>query len=141
MTEHVAKETMEQDATIEELKAEQEAMQEKAERKRLESFWWAAVIIWAGIVFIADYLNILPEIGGANAWSWIFLGAGVFGLLGALIRMASADLPKPTGWDYFWSVLFLIIGAGGFVGGGITFPIVLIVIGLAILANVLFRRD
>ena len=141
MTEHVVKETINQEATIEELKAEQEAMQEKAERKRLESFWWAAVIIWAGIVFIADYMGLLPNIREAGAWSWIFLGAGVFGLIGALIRVVSDGLPNPTGWDYFWSALFLIIGAGGFVGGGIAFPIVLIVIGLAILGNVLFRRD
>ena len=141
MTEHVVKETADHETTIEELKAEQEAMQEKAKRKRLESFWWAAVIIWAGIVFIADYLNILPEMGGANAWSWIFLGAGVFGLLGALVRVASADLPKPTSWDYIWSAIFLIIGASGFFGGGIAFPIALIVIGVAILANVLFRHE
>lgn len=141
MTEHVVRETVDQDTTIEDLKAEQEVMQEKSERKRLESFWWAAVIIWAGLIFIADYLEVLPEIGEAGAWSWIFLGAGIFGLVGALIRVASDELPKPTGWDYFWSALFLVIGATGFFGGGIAFPIVLIVIGVAILANVLFHRE
>ncbi len=141
MTEHIARETMERETTIEELKVEQEAMKEKAERKRLESFWWAAVIIWAGFVFFADYLGILPEFREAGAWSWIFLGAGIFGFIGAVIRLVSADLPDPSGWDYFWSTIFLIIGAGGFVGGGIAFPIALIVIGLAILGNVLFRRD
>ena len=140
MTEHVVKETGDQEAAVAELKAEQEAMQEKAERKRLESFWWGAVIIWAGIVFIADYLEVLPSVREAGAWSWIFLGAGIFGLLGAIIRVVSEELPNPTGWDYFWSALFLIIGASGFFGGGITFPIVLVVIGIAILGNVLFRR-
>ncbi len=141
MSEYVAKEGGGPELTLEELKAEQEKLAEKAERKRLESFWWAAVIIWAGLVFIADYLGFLPEIREVGAWSWIFLGAGAFGLIGAGIRVISADLPNPSGWDYFWSALFLIIGAGGFVGGGIAFPIVLIVIGLAILGNVLFRRD
>ena len=57
MTDHVAEKTMDQETTIEELKAEQEALQEKAERKHLESFWWAAVIIWTGIVFIATNLD------------------------------------------------------------------------------------
>lgn len=140
MTEYVAKETTEEEVTIEELKAEQELLHEKAERKRLESFWWGAVIIWAGLVLIADYLDLLPQIREADAWSWIFLGAGVLGLIGALVRAASHDLPKPTGWDYFWSALFLIIGASGFFGGGIAFPLALMVIGVAILANVLFRR-
>ena len=141
MTEHVAKESGDSEMTLEELKVEQEMLREKTERKRLEAFWWGAVIIWAGLVFIADYLGVLPNIREAGAWSWIFLGAGVFGLIGAVIRVASDGLPNPTGWDYFWSALFLIIGASGFVGGGIAFPIVLIVIGLAILGNVLFRRD
>jgi hypothetical protein len=141
MAQHIVKESGDAEMTLEEMKAEQEMLHEKAERKRLESFWWAAVIIWAGLIFIADYFNALPEIGGANAWSWIFLGAGAFGLIGALIRVVSADMPKPTGWDYFWSVLFLIIGAVGFFGAGIAFPIVLVVVGIAILANVLFRRD
>lgn len=140
MTEHVARETADHEATIEELKVEQEVLQEKAERKRLESFWWGAVIIWAGFVLIADYLDLLPQVREADAWSWIFLGAGVLGLIGALVRTASRDLPKPTGWDYFWSALFLIIGASGFFGGGIAFPLALMVIGVAILANVLFRR-
>ena len=141
MTDQAVTETGDPEATLEQLKAEQELLQEKAERKRLETFWWAAVFIWAGIVFIADYFDVLPEIREADAWSWIFLGAGVLGLLGALVRVASAELPKPTGWDYFWSALFLIIGATGFFGGGIAFPIALMVIGVAILANVLFRRE
>jgi hypothetical protein len=141
MTDQVVTETGDQEATLEELKAEQELLQEKAQRKRLETFWWAVVFIWAGIVLIADYLGVLPEIREAGPWSWIFLGAGVLGLIGALIRAASRDLPKPTGSDYFWSALFLIIGAAGFFGSEIAFPIALMVIGVAILANVFFRRD
>lgn len=140
MAEPLAEDITESGVSLEELKAEQEALQQKAERKRLESFWWGAVILWAGIVLIVDYLDFLPEVGESNAWSWIFLGAGILGLIGAIIRSASAELPRPTGWDYFWSALFLIIGATGFVGGGITFPIVLIVIGFAIIGNVLFRQ-
>lgn len=141
MTQYVVKESGESELTLEELKAQQEMLSEKAERKRLESYWWAAVLIWSGLILVAELLGILPEIGTANAWSWIFLGAGVFGLIGALIRVVNPDLPKPTGWDYFWSTLFLIIGAAGFFGGGIAFPIVLVVVGIAILANIFFRND
>ena len=141
MTQHVVNKSGEPDLTLEELKAQQEMLSEKAERKRLESYWWAAVLIWSGFFFVAELLGFLPEIGAANAWSWIFLGAGVFGLIGALIRVANPDLPRPTGWDYFWSILFLVIGASGFFGGGIAFPIVLVVVGLAILVNIFFRND
>ncbi len=126
---------------LEELKGEQDKMRDAADRKRLESLWWAAVLIWAGAVFAADYLAILPQFREESPWSWIFLGAGLFGLAGALIRTANVQLPKPTGWDYFWSALFLIVGATGFFGGGITFPILLVVIGAATVANQLFRHN
>jgi hypothetical protein len=141
MTDHVAKEMDDSEVTLEELKAEQEQMLEKAQRKRLESFWWAAVFIWAGLVLVADFLDVLPEIREANAWSWIFLGAGIFGLIGALVRLYSSDLPNPTGGDYFWSGLFFVIGASGFFGDWITFPLALILVGVAILANLIFRPD
>ena len=141
MTQHVVKERSDSDLTLDELKEEQERLLEQAERKRLESYWWAAVLIWSGLVLVSDYFGILPTFGAATAWSWIFLGAGLFGLFGAFVRVISETLPKPTGWDYFWSILFLIIGASGFFGGGIAFPIVIVVLGCAILANVLFRHD
>ena len=141
MADNVHSEGAASDLAIEELKAEQELLRQKSERKRLESFWWGAVIIWAGIIFVADYLEILPEVGEAGAWSWIFLGAGVLGLVAAIIRAASADLPKATNGDYSWSAVFLVVGASGFVGGGIAFPIVLIVIGIAMIANVILRRN
>lgn len=134
-------EERESHVALEELKVEQEMMRDSAERKRLESFWWAAVLIWAGVVFALDYLDALPQVREEGPWSWIFLGAGVLGLAGALIRAASEQFPKPTGWDYFWSTLFLVIGASGFLGGGIVFPLSLMVIGAAILANSLFRRN
>lgn len=141
MAEHVVRESEDPELTLEELKAEQETLREKAVRKQLESLWWGAVIIWAGVVLIADYIGLLPEIREVGPWSWIFLGAGALGLIGALVRAASATLPKPTSGDYFWSAVFLIVGSSGFLGWEISFPIALVVIGLAILANVIFRRD
>lgn len=141
MSEHVAKENIDSQIDVEELTTKHEVMQQKAERKRLESFWWAAVLIWAGIIFLADYLGILPEVGEASSWSWIFLGAGLFGFLGALVRVVLIDLPRPSAWDVVWATVFVIIGASGFFGGDIAFPIVLLVLGIVILTNVLFRRD
>ena len=141
MSEHIADESVASEVTIEELKAEQEKLKDKAQRKRLESIWWAAVFIWAGFVFIADYYGWLPEVREADAWSWIFLGAGVLGVVGALWRVLSENQPKPTGWDYFWSILFLVIGITGFLGSGIAFSVALIVIGVAVIANILFRPD
>jgi len=110
------------------------------ERKRLEGLWWAVVLIWAGIVFGVDSMGLLPQIGDADAWSWIFLGAGVFSLLGSLYRLASLDVPNPTAWDWIWGAFCLLIGLGGFTTVNIAWPLILILIGGVILVSTILRR-
>lgn len=113
----------------------------KKERQRLEGLWWAVVLIWAGLVFGADSMGVLPKIGAADAWSWVFLGAGVFGLLGGLYRMSSPDAPNPTAWDWSWGGIFLILGLGGFTALNISWPLILVLVGGVILVKALGRRD
>ena len=112
----------------------------KEERRRVDAFYWAGVLIWAGLVFGADSLGYLPRIGGAEAWSWVFLGAGVYGLLGSLFRLVSPGLSDPTVGDYVWSAVFLIIGLAGFTALQIAWPLILVLVGVAILASTLLGR-
>ncbi len=119
---------------------EQETSQQE-QRKRLEAIWWAGVFIWAGLIFGADSLGFLPQIGGASAWSWVFAGAGLYALLGNIYRVASPDWPNPTTWDYIWAAILLIIGLGGVFNVDVGFPVILIVIGVAFLGNMLLRRE
>jgi hypothetical protein len=121
--------------TTEELKSQEAAL------PRLDAYFWAAVLIWMGLVFGADAIGILPEVGEANAWSWIFLGGGIAGLLLSLYSLSSSNYATPTMWDYLWSALMLAFGLGGFLGVNITFPVILIVIGLGYLASVMLRRE
>lgn len=74
--------------------------QKKQARKRAEGLWWAVALIWAGLVFWADSLSLLPQIGGADAWSWVFLGAGMYGLLSDLYYLTSKSPFEPTTWDW-----------------------------------------
>ncbi len=97
-----------------EMTFEQEKSQ-KSERSRLETLWWAVALLWAGVVFGADSLGLLPQIGQADAWSWVFFGAGLFGMLGNLYRIATPESPNPTAWDYIWSGFLLLIGLSGLV--------------------------
>jgi hypothetical protein len=53
-------------------------------------------------------MDILPQIDAADPWSWIFLGAGLFGTLGNLYRVTSTDTPNPTTWAWSWSSIMLI---------------------------------
>ena len=120
--------------------SEQETTQKRA-RKRVDAVYWASVFIWAGLVFGADSLGILPQIGGASAWSWVFAGAGISALLGNLYRANSPEWPDPETSDYIWGGALLIIGLGGFLNLEIAFPLILVLVGVVTLVNVFLRRD
>ena len=130
----------EQVTDLEVLKAEETAMVEREERSRLEAYWWAGALIWAGLIFAADSLGLLPQIGESNAWSWVFLGAGLYGMLGNLYRVANPSSPNPMAWDYIWSGGLLIIGLAGMSPVDIFWPLILVLVGVVILAETLYRR-
>ena len=114
---------------------------ERNERRRLVRLWWAVVLIWAGLVFAADSMELMPQIDDASAWSWIFLGAGLVAILGSSFRLISPDIPNPTTWDWVWGVICLTIGLGGFTTLNIFWPLILILVGALALVNGLWWRD
>ena len=88
------------------MSAEQEFIDRTEEKKYLDAIFWGGVLVWAGLIFGADYFGYLPQIGNAITWSWIFLGAGVYGLLINFIRIFSERISNPTSWEWIWAVIF-----------------------------------
>ncbi len=113
---------------------------EKEARKRAEGFWWAGALIWAGLVFGAESLDLLPQVGSADAWSWVFLGAGLYGLFSDLYYLRSTSPYKPSTWDWIWSGGLTLVGLGGFTTIDMSWPLILIVVGVAILVSQYLRR-
>lgn len=113
---------------------------EKQERQRFEALWWGGALIWAGLVFGADYLGILPQIGKADAWTWVFLGAGLYGVVGDVYRLTSPGLLNPAAWDWIWSGFLLVVGLSGVIVTDMYWPLVLVLVGAVILVNTLRRR-
>ena len=109
--------------------------------RRLDAFFWAGALIWAGLIFAADSLGLLSQIGQANSWSWIFLGAGALGLVLNLLSQTSENYAIPTAWDWGWAILFLIIGAAGFLSFRVPGWLFLITIGAAILISAQRHRE
>ena len=114
---------------------------QKGDRKVLDAVFWGGVFLWAGLVFGAETLGYLPQVGTAGVWSWIFLGAGLYGLLISIVRLLSTGLSNPSAWDWVWSVIFIIIGTAGFASFDIPWWLFLIIIGAVILFSALLRRD
>lgn len=105
----------------------------------INAIYFGGVLVWAGIVFAADSLGFLPQIGSSDAWSWIFLGAGVAALIGNLIRQASSSILNPSAFDYIFGAVLLAIGLGGFTS--LYIALALVLVGGAILYSALFRTS
>lgn len=107
--------------------------------ERLEALYWGGVITWAGLVFWSDSLGYLPQVGGAGAWSWVFLGAGLYALFQAYLRLGSPDYPNPGTEDYVWAGVWTILGLKTFPGFDVGWPLILVAVGVAVLGKALRR--
>ncbi len=100
---------------------------------------WGLIIILAGLVFAAANLGMYPWLTWENAWSYIFLGAGLLFLLEILLRMLMPTYRRPVRGRIILAFVALAIGLGGLVGWELTWPFVIIAVGLAIIVGVFIR--
>ena len=136
----------------EEEKKEEKGGDEKWRRDPLRSVTWAAILIWAGLVLLAENLGLLvnlrtlvrgaPSIFFARAESWmlIFTGAGVLVLLEAIIRLIVPAYRRPVAGSIILGAVLLGIGLGEIVGWAVIWPLILIGAGLIFLLQSLIGR-
>jgi len=122
------------------MNAEHEDARERRPRHHPQTLFWASVLIWAGLVFTAESMGWLPRLGHAGAWNWVFFGAGVIALAGALWRELSPTYARPGVGNYISGGILIIIGLSGFIAMKITWPVVLLAVGVILLATALLRR-
>jgi low affinity Fe/Cu permease len=137
----------------EEKSPEEKSWDEKWQRDPLNTIAWAAILIWAGIVLLADnlgYLDPLRDLGRGTAglgfladfeaWSLIFFGAGVIILLEVLVRLLVPAYRKPVGGTLIFGLVLIGIGLGDVFGWTIIWPLILIGLGLSILLRGVMRN-
>jgi hypothetical protein len=135
-------------------KSEEKTWDEKWQRDPLSAVLWAAIFIWAGLVFLASNLGILDwalqgasEITGlgmfnnaVRAWPLVLVGAGVIILIGVLIRLLVPAYRKPVTGSIIFAIILIGIGLGDLINWGIVWAVILIILGIAILTHGFNRR-
>ncbi len=126
------------------------------ERDTLSSLAWAAVLIWAGLVFLAFntgwldgllsgawFSRVMPrgmEAFEPSLWGLVMLGAGVIFLIEALARMAMPAHRRRLIGSLIGAAVFIGIGLGNFFGWDLIWPFILIALGVGVLAGGFVRR-
>lgn len=119
---------------------EEKSWDEKWRRDPLSAIVWAAILIWAGLVLFGENLGLLVRYEQLEAWSLIFLGAGVIVLLEVVVRLLVPDLRRGVTGTLIFGLILLAIGLGDLVSWTLIGPLVLIAIGLSILLRGVIGR-
>jgi hypothetical protein len=116
-----------------------ESWDEKWRRDPVDAVVWAFILIWAGLVFLAENMGLLVRFEGLEAWSIGFIGAGLIVLLGVVVRLLVPAYRRPLTGSLIFGVILLGIGLGEVVGWVTIWPLILIAIGVGVLLRGFLR--
>jgi hypothetical protein len=120
---------------------EEKSWDEKWRRDPLTALVWASILIWAGLVLLADNLGLLVSFEQLNTWSFVFIGAGLILLLEVAVRLLLPDYRRPVLGTFIFALVLIAIGLGDLISWGAIWALVLIIIGASILLRGFLRRD
>lgn len=116
---------------------------EKWRRDPVEAITWALILIWAGLLWLADSSGLLTSIlgGDVEAWSIGLAGAGVIVILGVVLRLLVPSYRRPITSSLIFGIILLGVGLGQLTNWVAVGALVLIAIGLSVLLGGFFRRS
>lgn len=139
-------------------KHEEKTYEEKGRRDPLGSLIWALVLIWAGVVFLADNLGLLDAASETltgifgrepsevpidfpflpvEAWGLFFFGLAVLLFTEVLVRLLVPAYRRPVVGTIILAAVFLGLSIGNW---SVIWPVALIAAGLALLFGNLWRK-
>jgi hypothetical protein len=142
------KQMQQEEKMMDEKETEEKNFEEKYRRDPLGTLVWAVILIWLGIVMLANnfgfldrfqipFSNLPFEIPFFNdVWPLFFIGAGFILLIEVLIRLTVPEYRRPVMGTVIMAVVFIGMGLGNW---DLIWPLVLIAVGASILLRGLFR--
>lgn len=130
----------EEEKSEKEHEKEEKTWEEKWRRDPLGAVIWALILIWAGVVLLADNLQMLARFGEPNPLGLVLAGAGLLVLLEVILRLLVPAYRRPVGGTLIFAALLLGAGLQILTGQAIIWALVLIAIGVGILLRGVFGR-
>ena len=100
---------------------------------------WALVLIWGALIILGGWLELGEKYTWWDPWGLFFIGIGILGLAGSLLRFLIRDIPNASLWDFLFGIFFLSLGLGNKTGW--IWAIALLVIGFSILRSVYRKKE
>jgi len=100
---------------------------------------WAIILIWAGVALLAENIGLLARFERLDIWGLIFIGAGVIMFLEVVIRLLVPSYRRPVGGTLVFAVVLVGLGLNNLFGWELTWPLILIAIGVGILLRGFLR--
>jgi hypothetical protein len=122
-------------------KYEKQEKNEKHEKGRGASIIGAVVgggiLIWLGVTFTLQQMGVIPP---ANWWAYFISGIGVILILQGLISFGSTR--RPFIGSFIGGAILLLIGLAFITNiSAVFWPLILVVIGIAIIASAFVARQ
>ena len=114
---------------------EEKSREEKWRRDPLSAIALAAILIWAGLVLLADNLRLFARFERLEAWAIILVGAGVIVLLGAVVRLLVPAYRRPVTGSIIFGFILVGIGLGELTRWAVGGALVLLAIGVSIILS------
>lgn len=132
---------------------EEKTWEEKNRQDPVGSMVWAATLIWAGLVLLANNMGWLDRIriqlgdtgfdipfeieAWVGAWQIFFLGAAALVLIGVVVRLLVPEYRRPILGSLIWAIVLVGIALGQW---NLIWPLILMAIGISLLLGGLVRR-
>lgn len=130
----------EEEKSEKEHEKEEKTWDEKWRRDPLSAVVWAAILIWAGLVLLANNMALLARFEWLEPWGLIFAGGGVIVLLEVIIRVLVPSYRRPVGGTFILAAVLLGIGLRILTGKDVVWALILIAIGVGVLLRGFLRR-
>jgi hypothetical protein len=133
-------------------KHEEKTVEEKWQRDPLGAMIWALILIWAGAIWLAWNVGLLeryaflkPFLTGEDTmdppiWRLVLLGAGLLIVIEILVRLLVPKYRRSITGSVIFAAVLIGMGLGNLIHWSIIWPVVIILVGVILILQGVFRK-